>query len=94
MSATSGNGTAGCGAGKRPQGHRPGGKPTAKQAKPKAQEERSILINFVLDKSGSMDIIRAATISGFNEFLGDQQREGGEARMTLTLFDTEFTTVA
>lgn len=58
------------------------------------QEERSILINFVLDKSGSMDVIRAATISGFNEFLGDQQREGGNARMTLTLFDTHLTPLA
>jgi len=60
---------------------------------PKRQEERSILINFVLDKSGSMESIREATISGFNEFLGDQQREGGDARMTLTLFDTRFETV-
>jgi len=58
------------------------------------QEVRSILINFVLDKSGSMDAIRAATISGFNEFLGDQQREGGDARLTLTLFDTHLTPLA
>jgi hypothetical protein len=62
--------------------------------KPKDQEERSVLINFVLDKAGSMDSIRTATISGFKEFLADQQREGGEARMTLTLFDTTFYTVA
>lgn len=60
---------------------------------PKDQEERSILINFVLDKSGSMDVIREATISGFNEFLREQQEEGGKAAMTLTLFDTFFTTV-
>lgn len=65
-----------------------------KKPAPRDQEERSILINFVLDKSGSMDFIRSATISGFNEFLGDQQREGGEARMTLTLFDTQFHAVA
>jgi len=62
--------------------------------KPKKQEDRTILINVVLDKSGSMEVIRQATISGFNEFLGDQQREGGSARMTLTLFDTHFVTVA
>lgn len=65
-----------------------------KSSKPKKQEDRSILINVVLDKSGSMEVIRQATISGFNEFLGDQQREGGSARMTLTLFDTQFVTVA
>lgn len=56
--------------------------------------DRSILINFVLDKSGSMESIRAATISGFNEFKNDQAREAGKALMTLTLFDTRFDTVA
>jgi hypothetical protein len=59
----------------------------------KQQEERSILINFVLDKSGSMETIREATIAGFNQFLRDQQEEGGSAAMTLTLFDTHFKTV-
>ncbi len=57
------------------------------------QEERTILINFVLDKSGSMEIIREATVAGFNQFLRDQQQEGGAAVMTLTLFDTRFKTV-
>jgi hypothetical protein len=57
------------------------------------QEERTILINFVLDKSGSMEIIREATVSGFNQFLRDQQEEGGAAALTLTLFDTRFKTV-
>jgi hypothetical protein len=59
----------------------------------KRQEERSILINFVLDKSGSMEVIREATIAGFNQFLRDQQQEGGSAAMTLTLFDSHFHTV-
>ncbi len=57
-------------------------------------ETGSILINFVLDKSGSMSSIRDATISGFNEFKNDQAREDGSAFFTLTLFDTEFRTVA
>ena len=56
----------------------------------KRQEERTILINFVLDKSGSMQTICDATIAGFNRFLRDQQEEGGSAAMTLTLFDTHF----
>jgi hypothetical protein len=63
------------------------------QEQDKRQEERSILINFVLDKSGSMEEIREATIAGFNQFLLDQQQEGGSAAMTLTLFDTHFKTV-
>lgn len=74
--------------GNKGQGKKAAGKSAGKR--PKAQEDRTILINFVLDKSGSMEAIRTATISGFNEFLGDQQREGGDARMTLTLFDTDF----
>ncbi len=59
----------------------------------KDAEPRSILINFVLDKSGSMDAIQEATISGFNEFKNSQAAEDGEAYFTLTLFDTTFTTV-
>lgn len=55
-------------------------------------EHRSILINFVLDKSGSMEHLRDSTISGFNEFKNDQVAEDGDAFMTLTLFDTEFVT--
>lgn len=65
---------------------------SAKQPKRDAGE-RSILINFVLDASGSMEAIRQATISGFNEFKNDQAREDGNAFFTLTLFDTEFVTV-
>jgi hypothetical protein len=65
-----------------------------KDKAPKPEEDRSILINFVLDKSGSMDVIRQATISGFNEFKNDQTHEEGDAFFTLTLFDTRFDTVA
>jgi hypothetical protein len=61
--------------------------------KPRKQESRSILINFVLDKSGSMVGLRDATISGFNEFKNDQAAEDGEAHFTLTLFDTQFRAV-
>jgi uncharacterized protein YegL len=61
---------------------------------PEPPADRSILINFLLDKSGSMQVIRDATISGFNEFKNDQAREAGTALMTLTLFDTSFRTVA
>ncbi len=63
-----------------------------KQPAPDPQP-RSILINFVLDRSGSMESIREATISGFNEFKNGQAAEDGEAYFTLTLFDTEFDTV-
>lgn len=45
----------------------------------------------VQDKSGSMSSRRAATISGFNEYLGKLQQEaedGAQVQMTLTQFDT------
>lgn len=60
----------------------------------KAPEDRTILINFVLDRSGSMQSIAEATISGFNEFLQSQRNEAGTAVMNLTLFDTRMDVVA
>jgi hypothetical protein len=56
----------------------------------KAEGDGRILINFILDKSGSMDVVREATISGFNEFKNDQTAEAGEALFSLTMFDTRF----
>jgi hypothetical protein len=64
-----------------------------KKQSEKKPASRSILINFVLDRSGSMGSIQDATISGFNEFKNSQTAEDGEAYFTLTLFDTEFDTV-
>jgi hypothetical protein len=45
-------------------------------------------ITVVLDRSGSMDVIRDATISGFNEFIEGQKNVPGEARATLIQFDS------
>lgn len=44
----------------------------------------------VLDKSGSMREIASEVISGFNEWLAAQQAEPGDKLLTLTLFDTQF----
>lgn len=49
-----------------------------------------VLIAFVLDRSGSMFGLTDATIEGFNQFLEEQRRQPGGARMSLTLFNTEF----
>lgn len=55
------------------------------------------LIMFIFDRSGSMDVCRDAVISGYNEFVQDQQKkttkgtpfiEGAETTMSLTFFDT------
>lgn len=47
-------------------------------------------INIVLDRSGSMESVKADTIGGFNSFLKDQQAVKGEATLTLVQFDTEY----
>jgi hypothetical protein len=47
-------------------------------------------IAFILDRSGSMASVTEAAITGFNEFLRDQQNVEGQARLTLVLFDNEY----
>jgi uncharacterized protein YegL len=55
-------------------------------------DDTDILIVLVLDKSGSMESCRDATISGYNEFKQSQADEGkrlaSSTLMSLTLFDT------
>jgi hypothetical protein len=50
-----------------------------------------ILINVILDRSGSMGPKQADVIGGFNRFVEDQRKAPGRARMILTQFDTEVT---
>lgn len=47
------------------------------------------IVNFILDRSGSMESVREATISGFNEYIQSLQKdEKNKYEFTLTLFDT------
>ncbi len=46
-------------------------------------------IVVVLDKSGSMNTVRDATIKGYNDFINEQRRVLGECNITLILFDTK-----
>lgn len=46
-------------------------------------------IVFVLDRSGSMETLRADVIGGFNRFLAEQQTQPGKCRMTFVQFDSE-----
>jgi len=48
------------------------------------------LINFVLDRSGSMSHLTDATIEGFNGFCDEQRNQPGRTLLSLTLFDTAF----
>jgi len=50
------------------------------------------IVNFILDKSGSMSSIQDATISGFNEYLQTLRKDKkSNYEFTLTLFDTDVT---
>lgn len=48
-------------------------------------------IAVVLDRSGSMESVKAETISGFNHLLKEQQQQGANARLTLVQFDSQGT---
>ncbi len=47
---------------------------------------------FILDRSGSMQTMADAAISGFNHFLREQAAEPDPARLTLILFDDQYET--
>ena len=47
-------------------------------------------IAFILDRSGSMQPHAEAAVAGFNEFLLEQQKVEGLARITLVLFDDQY----
>lgn len=47
-------------------------------------------IIIILDRSGSMDSVRADTIGGFNSFLADQKKLKDEAYITLVQFDDRY----
>ena len=47
-------------------------------------------IIFVLDKSGSMGMIREDTIGGYNTFIQDQKELPGECVFTLATFNTQY----
>ena len=44
----------------------------------------------IIDRSGSMGVIRDDAIGSFNTFLKDQQSLSGEALMTIVLFDDQY----
>ena len=46
----------------------------------------------IIDKSGSMRPVCNDAIGSFNTFLAEQRKLPGQARLTLTLFDTQVTT--
>lgn len=54
------------------------------------------MVNFILDRSGSMYSVAGATISGFNEYiqtLKQNKKKSDKIYVSLTLFDTDVETV-
>lgn len=52
--------------------------------------ERHAAILMCLDETGSMEVVRDATISAFNEFIASQRGEPGTAEVWLQRFNTEY----
>jgi uncharacterized protein YegL len=46
------------------------------------------IVNFILDRSGSMANCVEGTISGFNKYIKDLQKKEGHVLFSLTFFDT------
>ncbi len=59
-------------------------KAVAKRARPK-----TLVVNFVLDETGSMGVCRDATISGFNEYVEELLKRKERILFTLTKFNSE-----
>ena len=50
----------------------------------------AVHVAFVLDKSGSMQVVEEAVVEGYNEYLRELREQGGETLFSLTTFDTTF----
>jgi uncharacterized protein YegL len=55
-----------------------------------SRESNEFAVAMVLDKSGSMGVLRDAVIEGFNDYLAELRTEPAETSFSLTLFDTRF----
>lgn len=50
-------------------------------------------LTLVLDRSGSMESVKEATVASFNQFLKSQQETEGEATLSLVQFDDQYEVV-
>lgn len=52
------------------------------------KKDKDMLIGFVLDETGSMEMTRDATISGFNEYIQSLKKQKGKISFVLTQFNS------
>lgn len=60
-----------------------------KKATEKVSLKKTTVVDFILDRSGSMSNVWMPTIDGFNEYIEGLKDDGNDYRVSLTLFDTE-----
>ncbi len=60
-----------------------------RKAKNKEPQKGRSLVGMILDKSGSMEIIRDDTIGSVNSYLDDLRESGQDHRITFFMFDTQ-----
>lgn len=53
-------------------------------------KSEAVEILCILDRSGSMGFLAEEVINSFNQFIEDQKKEEGKARVTLVLFDNNY----
>lgn len=53
------------------------------------EKVETLYVNFVLDETGSMQICKEATISGFNEYVDTLKKKAGNIILTLTKFNSK-----
>ncbi|MCH7641347.1 hypothetical protein IID22_04065, partial [Patescibacteria group bacterium] len=57
---------------------------------PEEETPKRVMVNFVLDESGSMSAVRESTISAFNEYVNTlKQEKTNTIKMTLTKFNSD-----
>jgi hypothetical protein len=59
----------------------------------KLKDQPVVHIVAIIDRSGSMNSIHDASISGFNEFISAQKAVDGPAKLSLVLFDDKYEVV-
>ena len=64
---------------------------TPKKKKTTTEDATEIVV--VLDRSGSMTVIKADMEGGFDTLIEEQKKEPGECRVTLNQFDTQYENV-
>jgi hypothetical protein len=59
-----------------------------KKKNDESSDDPAVIIAFLLDETGSMESVRQATISGFNEYIQTVNNEHPDALLSLVLFST------